>query len=823
MVYTIGNCNEKIYTYGKPGDFTVSDDGKTLASCGSNLIIFWDLSTGKEKQIITTNHQRKINSICFSPDNTKIATASEDKSVGIFDIEKGCEIKKFGGFSESIINVRFSKNGDLLLINDSNNLKRMLNADTGKEVLNLYDYRTAICSEDLGIIILKDNYKRNRYENFIEVFDSHSEKRISLIDCSRYSSGYGNYLNKIHCPPNGQMVAISFNRDLKTCLDFYSIDGNLLFATKSHHKIEKIAFSNDNLYFAVGYSNQTVQIWDASNWKCIRTVPAAPCDKQILFSPDSQILFTSSKNDGCCYWNITTGDKIGSGGPLTIKFLPDSQSIAYFRDESIIISEIKTWKIKHILNGHTGEIDNIYVSANENSIAVSRKENRWHHEFFKFIDLSTGEDITFTIEKKAIFYLNNEQFIVTRENHKKRLNRRYVSKFAKQRIQERGNRVKSYEIAPDRKHFCILSITGSVLIWDIVNTKCICCLSGHEVETAIFSPDSRYIVCKTENLALIHKMEKLDNPVTIALPNNVKQMVCSPDSIHLAISFFTGNVTILNIETGKQIYIDAGIATAISDLSFSHNGFYLAISAYDNKIYLWNSLTEKIERVFKGHTDTIRHLEFSDDEKKLLSGSQDGTARIWDIKESGMEFTNRFASLTPANDRVTCKVMPKSDFGWLFLNFESDKYSHTISISYVYDPFYEMIEFFTNLLSNNLPCAFYFNEEGSFVRLNALVANSHNSFEFIINDELYPESVFFRGVFDKKQFIEEVCTKVKKFIETQEGHGSFFPPTIDEDEMEEEDKTNKTEQVDPNVELRENYLKGFEEILAILHIEKEQE
>jgi hypothetical protein len=167
--------------------------------------------------------------------------------------------------------------------------------------------------------------------------------------------------------------------------------------------------------------------------------------------------------------------------------------------------------------------------------------------------------------------------------------------------------------------------------------------------------------------------------------------------------------------------------------------------------------------------------------------------------------------------------MPKSDFGWLFLNFESDKYSHTISISYVYDPFYEMIEFFTNLLSNNLPCAFYFNEEGSFVRLNALVANSHNSFEFIINDELYPESVFFRGVFDKKQFIEEVCTKVKKFIETQEGHGSFFPPTIDEDEMEEEDKTNKTEQVDPNVELRENYLKGFEEILAILHIEKEQE
>jgi WD40 repeat protein len=66
-----------------------SPDGKTLASGGSfydNTIKLWRLDTGKELCTLT-GHSSQITSVTFSPDGQTLVSASEDKTIMIWQCD----------------------------------------------------------------------------------------------------------------------------------------------------------------------------------------------------------------------------------------------------------------------------------------------------------------------------------------------------------------------------------------------------------------------------------------------------------------------------------------------------------------------------------------------------------------------------------------------------------------------------------------------------------------------------------------------------------------------------------------------------------------
>jgi WD40 repeat protein len=67
--------------------------------------------------------------------------------------------------------------------------------------------------------------------------------------------------------------------------------------------------------------------------------------------------------------------------------------------------------------------------------------------------------------------------------------------------------------------------------------------------------------------------------------------------------------------------------------AFSPNGETLAAAGYSGDIYLWEVNTAEVRHVFKGHRGRVSSLEFSPDGSRLLSGSADATAIIWDLTQ----------------------------------------------------------------------------------------------------------------------------------------------------------------------------------------------
>ncbi|WP_414590263.1 WD40 repeat domain-containing protein, partial [Scytonema sp. PCC 10023] len=66
-----------------------SPDGKTVASASEDKTIkLWNISTGQ--QISTfTGHTDKVFSVAFSPDGKTVASASEDNTIKLWNISTG--------------------------------------------------------------------------------------------------------------------------------------------------------------------------------------------------------------------------------------------------------------------------------------------------------------------------------------------------------------------------------------------------------------------------------------------------------------------------------------------------------------------------------------------------------------------------------------------------------------------------------------------------------------------------------------------------------------------------------------------------------------
>jgi WD40 repeat protein len=65
-----------------------SPDGKRLASASADKTVrVWDADRGQEV-LVLTGHTGLVTAVAFSPDGTRLASASVDKTVRIWDADK---------------------------------------------------------------------------------------------------------------------------------------------------------------------------------------------------------------------------------------------------------------------------------------------------------------------------------------------------------------------------------------------------------------------------------------------------------------------------------------------------------------------------------------------------------------------------------------------------------------------------------------------------------------------------------------------------------------------------------------------------------------
>ena len=66
-------------------------------------------------------------------------------------------------------------------------------------------------------------------------------------------------------------------------------------------------------------------------------------------------------------------------------------------------------------------------------------------------------------------------------------------------------------------------------------------------------------------------------------------------------------------------------------MQFSPSGKRFVTVGRDKRANIWNAATGEFEIALEGHASFVRDAVFSSDESFVVTGSADGTARVWDL------------------------------------------------------------------------------------------------------------------------------------------------------------------------------------------------
>ncbi|MFB8790404.1 MAG: protein kinase [Potamolinea sp.] len=316
----------------------ISPDGQTLASASADKTIkIWNLTTGQEIRTLQ-GHSSFINYLIINPDGQTLASASADKTIKIWNLTNGQVIRTITGHDNYVNYLAMSPDGQTLISASADKTIKIWNLTTGQEIRTLKGHLTYIdyfvISSDWQTIATGSANKN------ITIWNIPNGKKIHTL------TGHTNTVNSLAMMPDGQTL-VSASGD-KTIKIWNLATGKAIHTLTSHSSfVNYVIISPDGQTLASASADKTIKIWNVATGQEIRTLKGhSNFVNYLVISSDGQTLYSASADKTIKIWNLVTGQLIHTliGHPKPIDqfaISPDGQTIATGRGDKIIT----IWKV----------------------------------------------------------------------------------------------------------------------------------------------------------------------------------------------------------------------------------------------------------------------------------------------------------------------------------------------------------------------------------------------------------------------------------------------------------------------------------------------
>ena len=295
-----------------------------------------------------TQHQEKILDLAISPDSQYLATASDDKTIKLWELATGKEVQTLQGEEGqqySFHAVAFSPDGKILASGDFDNIIQLWQVENGQKIRRLKGHKGFIAGVN-SLAFSRDGEKLASVggDKTLRIWEVNSGKCLHVL------RGHSRWLSSVSMSPDGQTLATAsadktikiwnFDRgiELKTLKNddamfagfnavTFSPDGSTLAAASDDYTVKlwdaiagkqigvldnhknwvcSVAFRADGAFLASGSQDKTIRIWDMrsrSEWQVLKEHEAPV--KTVIFSPDGSKLVSGSEDKTVKIWQLS--------------------------------------------------------------------------------------------------------------------------------------------------------------------------------------------------------------------------------------------------------------------------------------------------------------------------------------------------------------------------------------------------------------------------------------------------------------------------------------------------------------------------------------
>ncbi|MEX2141774.1 MAG: serine/threonine-protein kinase [Pirellulales bacterium] len=522
-----------------------SPDGKWIASASDDKTIrLWDAVTGRADRTLS-GHTDQVTCVAFSPDGTRLASASYDRTVRIWNLSNEEVAHVLTGHSEVVTSAAFSPDGKYLASTDRDSTVRIWDATTGRE---------------MGPPMRHD---------FFQVF------------------------NVSYSPDGRHLATVGYDQTLRIW-DAATRKEDL--KLEPNAQMNYVVFSPDGTRLATAGFDRMVRVWDAATGQGGLEFECPTPVYTLAFSPDGTRL-ASAGAETVLVWDLSAKSRPpmrrrGHRGAVhSLAFSPDGTRLASAGADGMVrVWDVMLPQEALLLEGHTHEVRGVAFSRDGTRVATASNDGS-----VRVWNATTCQELL-RIDCTAL--------------------------------------ILSVAFSPDGTRLASAGTDKYVRVWDartgeIIREK----LHDQELSRVAFSPDGKLLASGSYD-GSVNVWEWATGKETPGFTGHTAQawgVEFSPDGTQLATASRDRSVRIWEVATGQLIHKLPG-HTAFSHhrVAFHPDGAQLAASGSDNTIIVWDLNTGRKAHRLKGHSKYPISMAFSPDGRRLASVGWDYTLRIWD-------------------------------------------------------------------------------------------------------------------------------------------------------------------------------------------------
>jgi len=263
----------------------VSPDGTWVASASNDKTLkIWDLETG-ECRATLEGHTARVTSVAITGDGKRILSGAQDHTLRVWDAVNGKELGSWKASEHFVMSV-VTLSG-----------RRAISAGAADDpVLKVWDIANQECVTTLAghsgaitsVVVSKDEKRAvsGSFDDTIRLWN------LETGECLATLKGHSNHVRSVQITADGRF-AVSGSGD--TTVKVWDLEAGACIGTLEGHQamVHSVDISPDGTFIAsTGFTDKTVRLWDWKSGACLQVIKheAARSPISVAFSSDGSLL-----------------------------------------------------------------------------------------------------------------------------------------------------------------------------------------------------------------------------------------------------------------------------------------------------------------------------------------------------------------------------------------------------------------------------------------------------------------------------------------------------------------------------------------------------